>query len=83
MTKLQEEKNRIDKVRSTEVSVFSHEVVKAKEREQSLVQEKIELERMSAQIFNKVEEGQVKAVDKLERLYEGKLSIERGRVLNL
>lgn len=38
---------------------------------------------MSAQIFSKVEEGQIKAVDKLERLYEGKLSIERGRVLNL
>jgi hypothetical protein len=38
---------------------------------------------MSAQLFDTVENCQMRAVDELEKLYESKLLIERNRVLNL
>jgi hypothetical protein len=38
---------------------------------------------MSTHLFESVEEGQVKAVESLEKLYESKLVLERDRVLTL
>lgn len=83
MTELTREKDKMEDIRRKELHQFRREMEAARDNQQNLLIEKTQLEKMSAQLFDTVENCQMKAVDELEKLYESKLLIERNRVLNL
>lgn len=83
MTELTREKDKMEDIRRKELHQFRREMEAARDNQQNLLTEKTQLEKMSAQLFDTVENCQMKAVDELEKLYESKLLIERNRVLNL
>lgn len=81
--KLFEEKTVFESQLKADLSKLKLDLAEARNSYTGILAEKTQLEKMSAHLFENVEDGQVRAVEALEKLYEGKLMLERDRVFTL